>query len=251
MKDDAVTIAYFGAAAFKVTTARGKKILIDPYITRNPMCRQKLDFFYDVDVILVTHGAHDHLGDSVAIMKGSKAVLVCGRDVAAFAIDKGIPGERIQGTVYGDEKDFDGVRVKTVNAIHNSRIDTATKSYIGMAMGYVLTLENGIRIYHAGDTAIFGDLKLAGMLYRPNVLLVGISGVTATSVIEMNYREAALATLWIGPDIVVPMHYPPESDEARKFGEAVKVVAPNVEPAIMEPNSQITYSKYAVVAGSL
>ena len=82
MRDDMVTIAYFGAAVFKITTAKGKKILVDPYITENPLCKKSLDYFCDADLIVVSHGAADHLGDTVEIMRESKAILICGPEVA-------------------------------------------------------------------------------------------------------------------------------------------------------------------------
>ena len=111
-------------------------------------------------------------------------------------------------------------------------------------MGFVISTENNIRIYHTGDTSLFGDLKLIGMLYRPNILLIGISGVAEGFAAEMTPSEAALATLWVAPDVVMPMHYPPGSAEPLEFREAVRIVAPNVEPIIIEPNSQVTYVRY-------
>ncbi len=244
MRDDIVTIAYYGAAAFKIITGKGKRILIDPYIVQNPLCHKNLEYFYDADLIVVSHGAFDHLGDAIEIMKESKAVLVCGRDVANYSLQMGIPKERVRRTVYGDEKEFEGIRTKAVDARHTSRVDSEIETYYGVPMGFVISTENDIRIYHAGDTSLFGDLRLIGMLYRPNILLIGISSVGEGYAAEMNPREAALATLWVAPDAVVPMHYPPGSDAPLKFREAVKIVAPNTEPIIIEPNSQITYSKY-------
>lgn len=244
MRDDIVTIAYFGAAAFKITTSKEKKILIDPYITRNPLCHKNLEYFYDADLILVSHGAFDHLGDAIEIMRESKAILICGADVAKYSLQMGIPKERARVTVYGAQREFEGIRIKTVDARHISRVDSEIGTYYGMPMGFVISTENDIRIYHTGDTSLFGDLRLIGMLYRPNILLTCIGSVAEGYPFEMSPSEAALATLWVAPDVVVPMHYSPGSDEPLKFREAVKVVAPNVEPIIIEPNSQITYSKY-------
>jgi len=250
MHDDTVTIAYFGASAFKVTTAKGKKILIDPYITKNTLCQKDLDHFYDVDLLLVTHGASDHLGDTVEIMKESKAVLVCGgSETARYCLQMGIPRERIQTTLYGDYKEFEGIMIKAVDARHISRIETGRETYYGIPMGFIITTENGIRIYHTGDTSLFGDLKLFGMLYRPNILLLEISCVGEGLASGMSINEAAMAALWVGPDIVVPMHYSPGSDAPSRFREALNVIAPNVEPVIMEPDSQITYSRYQIKAG--
>ncbi len=249
MPDNTVTIAYFGASAFQITTPMDRKILVDPYLAQNPLCQKTLDYFYNTDLILVTHGAWDHLGNTVEIMKESKAVLVCGAEVARYCQQLGIPGERVRTTLYGDQKDFDGIRIKTVDARHVSRIQTETETYYGMPMGFVLTIENDIRIYHTGDTSIFGDLKLIGMLYRPHILMIEIGSVSEGHASGMSINEAAMATLWVSPDVVIPMHYPPGSDAPSKFCEALKVIAPNVKPVIIESNSQITYSKYQIKVG--
>lgn len=249
MPDDAVTIAYFGASAFKITTARGKKVLVDPYLVKNPLCQKPLDYFYDVDLILVTHAAWDHLGDTVEIMKGSKAVLICGAEVDRYCQQRGVPGKRIRTTLYGDMKEFGSIRIKAVDARHNSRLQTETETYYGIPMGFVITTENDIRIYHTGDTSLFGDLKLIGMLYRPHILMIEIASVSEGLASGMSTTEAAMATLWVGPDAVMPMHYPPGSDAPSKFREALKVIAPNIEPIIIEPNSQITYRKYQIKSG--
>jgi L-ascorbate metabolism protein UlaG (beta-lactamase superfamily) len=244
MKENTVTIAYLGTSAFEITTARGKKILIDPYISQNPLCQRKIENFYDIDLLLVTHGAFDHLGDAMEIMRKGKAVLVCGPDVAKYALKKGVPQERVVPTIYGDEREVSSIRIKTVEAKHISRLDTETETYYGVPLGFVITTENDIRIYHAGDTSLFSDLRLFGMLYRPNIMLVGVANVSEGRSIEMNPREAAFAALWVAPDVVIPMHYPPGSEEPSKFLEAVKIIAPNVKPVLLKPNDQITYHKY-------
>ncbi|MDO8567678.1 MAG: metal-dependent hydrolase [Dehalococcoidales bacterium] len=240
---DTVTLAYFGGAAFKVTTATDKKIVIDPYITQNKLCQRPLDYFYDADLIVVSHGAADHLGDTVELMNKSQATLICGAEVARYCQKMGIAKERMILTIYGDQRDFHGIQVKTVGAQHISVISTDKEMFYGMPLGFIITTENGIRIYHTGDTSLFGDMKLIGMLYRPNVLLIGISRAAEGLPAEMNPSEAALATLWVAPDVAIPMHYPPGSDEPAKFGEAVKIMAPNVSPVVLAPNHQLTYSK--------
>ncbi|MBI2830986.1 MAG: metal-dependent hydrolase [Chloroflexi bacterium] len=238
------TIAYFGGAAFKITTAKGKKILIDPYLTENPLCKTPLEDFFDIDLLLVSHGAFDHLGDTVEIMKRSKAVLVCGMDVREHVQQAGIAKDRVKVTVYGDEKNFEGIKTKTVDARHISSVAIENGRLSGVPHGFVITTEDGTRLYHTGDTSLFGDLRMIGMLYRPNVLMLCISTVSEGLAFEMTPQEAALATQWVAPDIAVPMHFPPGSDAPRKFSEAVKIVAPNVEPVVIEPNSQIRYKRW-------
>ena len=244
MKKDTVTLTYLGTSAFEITTVRGTRILIDPYISQNPLCQRKIEDFYDIDLLLVTHGAFDHFGDTMEIMKKSKASLVCGPDIARYALKIGIPKERVILTIYGDEREISGIRIKTVEAKHASRLAGETETYYGVPLGFIITVENDIRIYHAGDTSLFSDLRLFGMLYRPNIMLVGVANVSKGLPIEMNPREAAFAALWVAPDVVIPMHYPPGSKEPSKFLEAVKIIAPNVKPVLLKPNAQITYHKY-------
>ena len=116
-------------------------------------------------------------------------------------------------------------------------------------MGFVISTEDDIRLYHTGDTAIFSDLRLIGELHRPHILMIGISSVDEHFPAEMSINEAALATLWVAPDIVVAMHYPPGSTAPSAFLEAVKIMAPNVKPVLMEPNSEITYRKSGLKLG--
>ncbi|MFC1970426.1 MBL fold metallo-hydrolase [Chloroflexota bacterium] len=177
MEDNTVKIAYFGAAVFDITTDKGKRILIDPYITQNSLCHKKLEYFNDVNLLLVSHGSYDHLGDTIEIMKQSQATLICGGDVARYCIKMGIPKERIKSTVYGDEKEFEGIKIKAVYARHQSKVESGTEIFYGAPLGFIVTTENDIRIYHTGDTALFDDFKLIGMYYRPNIFLVGISGM--------------------------------------------------------------------------
>jgi L-ascorbate metabolism protein UlaG (beta-lactamase superfamily) len=247
MREDTVTLAYFGTSAFEITTSGGKRILLDPYIRQNPLCQQNIEYFYDTDLILVTHGAFDHLGDTLEIMKKGKAILVSGPDVARYAVRNGISKGRIIATIYGDQRELMGIKIKSVEAKHMSRLDSDTETYYGVPLGFVVSAENDIRIYHAGDTSLFSDLRLIGMLYKPNIMLVGVANVSEGYPIEMNPTEAALATLWVTPDIVIPMHYPADSEEPLKFLEAVKIIAPNVEPVLLKPNNQITYRKHRLV----
>jgi len=249
MSEGIVEIEYFGGAAFKVTTANGLRILIDPFLKNNPLCSRKLDYFYDADIILVTHGTYDHMGDSIEIMNNSKAILICGDDVARYAESLNVPRERVRKTVYGDEKVLSGIRVKAVYARHLSRVisdDTGEILFHGIPMGYIITTEDGIRILHTGDSSIHGDLNQFGMLYRPNIMMLGVGSVRDGASIDMDIREAAFASLMVGPDIVLPMHYAPGSDKPAEFIRVVKIIAPNVEAIWLQPGNKITYSKYRV-----
>ncbi|MFH1650602.1 MAG: metal-dependent hydrolase [Chloroflexota bacterium] len=241
-----VTIAYYGAAAFRLVTASGRKILIDPCLTENPQCQEKLESFYDAELIIVSHGAADHLGDTVALLENSRAKLVCGADVGKYVHDQGIPWERIGVTLYGDEREYDGIQIKTVFAQHISRIETKDRNYYGIPLAYVITTEDGIRIFHPGDTALFGDLQLIGRLHHPHIFMVGIGSFAEGLPTEMNASEAAMAALWVAPDVVIPMHYAPGAAAPQRFLEAVRIIAPRVQPVMLEPNREFVYRKFQV-----
>ncbi|MFC1967294.1 metal-dependent hydrolase [Chloroflexota bacterium] len=246
MSEGMVSIEYFGGAAFKVTTAKGTKILIDPFIKNNPLCPQECEYFYDTDLVLVTHGAYDHRGDSVEIMNNSQAVMICGHDVAHHAMTLKVPKERIRTTIYGDQKEFSGIKVKTVFVQHISRVvsDSGELLAQGVPLGFIISTEDGIRIFHPGDTSIHGDLNQIGMLYKPNVMMVGVGSVKEGTAVEMDVRDAAFATLMVGPDVVFPMHYPPGSNSPAEFVQALKIIAPNIQAMALPPGGQITYCKY-------
>ena len=243
-----IKLNYYGASLFKIFSPSGKIVVIDPYVTKNPLCKVDPDHFYDADLILITHAASDHFGDTIDIMKNPKATLYCGREVWEYCMSMDIPEQRIVRTNYGQENMFWGIKAKSVLALHSSRIEGPKGTFVGLPMGFILTLENDIRIFHAGDTALYSDLKIIGAIQKPQILLLGVSGVDVTKASELDATEAAFAAQWVNPDIVIPMHYPEKSAAPAKFKEAVNIVAPHLEPVMMEPGSSITYTKYHVKA---
>lgn len=210
-------VLWLGQAAFRVTTPGGKSIMIDPWFTTNPKTPadwKHLDSVGKVDAILVTHGHGDHVGDAPALAKRHGAPLLVpgglGSSLTALGV---VPGQQVTrfnkgGTVtlFGPQ----GVKVSMTPAEHSSefthRNPATGKDEIhvgGEPVGYVLELENGFRIYHMGDTALFGDMKLIGERYRPDLVLVPIGGH-----FTMDPKDAAIAVRdYLKPKYAIPMHY--------------------------------------------
>lgn len=215
-------ITWLGHACFLLKGR--KKIIVDPFLNGNPMAAAKPEDI-DVDLILVTHGHSDHLGDAVEISKKCNAQIVAVYELAVYLSKKGCEtvGMNIGGTL-----DFEGVKISMVNAVHSADIVGDEILSGGKAVGYIV--EDGVTVYHAGDTDVFMDMALIGEIYKPKVALLPIGGFYT-----MSPKTALKAIELIKPEIVIPMHYntfppirqnPEEfKNEAEKLG--VKVVILN------------------------
>jgi L-ascorbate metabolism protein UlaG (beta-lactamase superfamily) len=192
-------ITWLGHAAFQITTATGQVVLIDPWLTGNPRCPAVK--FERVDTILVTHGHGDHLGDTVALAKKHKSSVVCIYEVYLWLNAKGV--ETCCPMSKGGSQRVGDIEVTMTQAIHSSGIeDGGQVVYAGEPAGYVVRLPGGLVLYHAGDTGIFGDMKLMGELYAPELACLPIGDLYT-----MGPREAALAIRLLGVKHVIPMHY--------------------------------------------
>ncbi|MBL0143525.1 MAG: metal-dependent hydrolase [Betaproteobacteria bacterium] len=208
-------LLWFGQSAFRLTTPGGKVIMIDPWLTTNPGTPEKwknLDELGKVDLILVTHAHGDHFGDSPAIAKKHNARIWSNGGLGSTIATLGIvPGELApRMNTGGTITPFDGVRITMVHAEHSSELvwknpDTG-KSQVypgGEPVGFIIELENGLKIYHMGDTGLFGDMKFIGEYYKPDVVLIPIGGHYV-----LDPKDAAFAVNnWLKPRHAVPMHY--------------------------------------------
>jgi L-ascorbate metabolism protein UlaG (beta-lactamase superfamily) len=211
------SIRFLGVAGYEIV-ANDKRILIDPFLSKSPFAPIQPAELETPDVILVTHAAYDHLGDTPEIAKLTGAPIVCGGDVKAFLEEHGIPENQIHPTVWGIVVEVNGVTIRPVESHHWSMTKLKSGQYItGTPMGFIIETEPGVRIYHCGDTAIFSDMKLIKELYKPTIGLMGCSqaqvllgranfaGKVLTG--EMSPREAALASEFLGLEIAVASHY--------------------------------------------
>ncbi len=227
-------IRFFGVAAYEIITNQGQHILLDPFLDDNPGCPIKSHQLERVDLILVSHATFDHLGDTEAIAQRTGAPVICGGDVKALLTQKGIPETQIRASIWGIAVEVAGIKVQPVECHHWSPLWMPDGTYVsGVPLSYIVYADPGVRFYHYGDTALFGDLKLIGDLYRPNIGCLGITqpweilhrvpGAGQVLTGEMNPREGALAAQWLGLDTALPCHYiNPDSDDVREFNQYIE-----------------------------
>lgn len=223
-----VKFTYFGGMCVMSERSDGYKILCDPYISSNPLTKVPVQEIKDIDLLIVSHNAFDHFGDTVEIMKKTNAILFAGGEVVRRvkeAIPE-LPDERMRITIYGDEQVFNGTTVRVMPAWHVSNCVVNDTVIANPSLGYVVDIEKGVRYYHPGDTSLFSDMKMIRELYKPNVMAVGISAIERKYPCEMNPREAAYATQWIGPDVVIPTHYEPGAKELEMYIQYISLLAP-------------------------
>ena len=195
-------ITWLGHSTFTITTPSGKVILLEPWVLNNPACPPSHKKFSRIDVMLITHGHGDHMGDAVALAREHKPQIVGIYEVCLWLESKGF-GEQTRPMSKGGTQKVGEIEVTMVHAIHSSGIEDDGKVvYGGEPCGYIVRLPGGLSLYHAGDTAVFGDMKLIGELYAPDLACLPIGDH-----FTMGPREAAVAIRLLGVHHVIPMHY--------------------------------------------
>lgn len=196
-----VSITWLGHATVLYRSAKGRSVLADAWVDGNPACPAGAKDLKSLDLMLITHGHFDHFGDCVAIAKKYRPDIVCVYEISQYLESHGI--EKLHGMNKGGTQLLHGIRVTMVHAIHSSTIAEEGRLLpAGDACGYVLEFENGLRVYHAGDTAIFSDMKLIGELYHPSIAVLPIGDL-----FTMSPLEAAAAARMLSVRAVVPIHH--------------------------------------------
>jgi L-ascorbate metabolism protein UlaG (beta-lactamase superfamily) len=195
---------WLGHGTFLLQTPGGRRLLLDAWVDHNPACPEagKRLVAEGLDALLISHGHYDHIHDALDIARRTRARPVAIFETAAWLQSKGLQdvvGMNKGGTV----EVAPGVSATMVRAEHSCGITDGDRIvYGGEAAGYVLTLEDGRRVYHAGDTALFGDMRLIGEFWRPEVAILPIGGLYT-----MDPEQAAYACGLLGVRAVVPGHY--------------------------------------------
>lgn len=196
-----LTLTWLGHGTFLFTTPQGRRILADPWVNGNPACPGSQKAITKLDVILVTHGHSDHVGDAVEIAAKTGAPVVGIFEVCQWLAGRGV--KQVLPMNKGGTQVVAGTRVTMVHALHSSsHIDDAGITYLGEAAGYVLGFDPGPTVYFAGDTAAFADMQLIRDLYAPTLAILPIGDL-----FTMGPREAAKACALLGVKRAVPMHF--------------------------------------------
>lgn len=220
-------ITWLGHAAFKIEVAN-RTVLVDPWLDENPTASIKSSEIKQADIVYVTHDHADHLGDAFSICKRTNATFVSVIDLAAYAEEQDV--KKIFGLNIGGSMEIDSVRLTMVQAFH-----TAVR---GAPTGVIVEGE-GKAVYHAGDTGLFGDMRLFGEIYKLDLALLPIGGYYT-----MDAKQAAEATKLLNPKAVIPMHYktfPVIAQSADEFAKIVKEKTPKVRVVALKPGESYQF----------
>ena len=222
MADTAVT--WLGHAAFRVDTPGGKRIYLDPWLG-NPKCPEGERTPERIDVIALTHGHGDHVGETVELAKRFGCPVVAQVELCGWLGRQGLEDDGTEAFNKGGTVKEEGVRFTLTDAKHSSACPDGT--YAGEAAGFIVEVENGTKLYVAGDTCVFGDMQLIGRIYEPDVAILPIGGHYT-----MDPREAAVALELLGVKRCIPCHYGTfellagTPEELRERAPGVEVLAP-------------------------
>jgi L-ascorbate metabolism protein UlaG (beta-lactamase superfamily) len=197
-----IKLTWLGHAAFRIETPKGTTIYIDPWVMQNPMTPEVEKDVKRCDIMLCTHGHFDHIGDALSIARKHNSKVVGIFELCTWMGKKGV--NQILPMNKGGTQQVGEIRVTMVHAIHSCGIqdDDGSIIYGGEACGYVVEFENRVKLYHAGDTAVFGDMALIRDLYAPEIACLPIGDH-----FTMSPREASYACSLLRPRSVIPMHF--------------------------------------------
>jgi len=238
-----IEVVWLGQSAFKITSPGGKVIVTDPWLKQNPLtppAYKRLETFGKIDVLLVSHAHWDHFADAVELASRYDTPIRAPGGLNQALATLGVLPQRLLPRMNkgGTITPVPGIKVTAVHAEHSSELvwhnpatDKDETHFGGEPVGWIIELENGFRIYHAGDTATFGDMRMIGERYRPDLALVPIGGHFTMDPIDAAW---AVSTM-IKPRVVIPMHYganPLAKGTAKEFVDAMGETAIKVIVAV-------------------
>jgi L-ascorbate metabolism protein UlaG (beta-lactamase superfamily) len=226
MADTQVT--WLGHSAFRIDSPGGKRIYLDPWLG-NPKCPEAERTPERIDILAVSHGHGDHVGEAVELGKQHAPKVVAIFELANWLERHGVPGASDLGMNKGGTVEVEGIRFTMTDALHSGGFigDDGSITYLGDPAGFVIELENGTKVYFAGDTTVFGDMQLIGRIYQPDVAVLPIGDQ-----FTMSPREAAVALELLGVKRCIPCHYGTfpvltgTPEELRQLAPGVEVLSP-------------------------
>ena len=225
------TLTWLGHATFRIDSPGGKRIYIDPFLNGNPKCPESEQTPERVDVIAITHGHGDHVGDTVELAKKHGCTVVAPVELADWLqIKHGL--ENVLDPNKGGTVSVEGLKFTLTNAHHSSSNNDL--EYMGEPCGIVAEVENGTKLYFAGDTCVFGDMQLIGRIYSPDLAILPIGDHYT-----MGPREAAVALELLDVKRCVPCHYGTFPALVGTPAE-LRELAPNVQVDELEPGGSLT-----------
>ncbi len=235
-------LSWLGHGSFKIETSTGKIIYLDPWIDENPACSLKLHEISRADIVCVTHGHIDHIGDSIEIVKKTGAVFIGTPELGMFARKNGIPeeGGSLCPLNIGGSANFQGIKVIMANAVHTSDIMiNDSDAVVGSgACSYIIMSEDDPSIYFAGDTGVFMDMQIIADLYAPQIAMLPIGGKYTMGVVE-----AAYAAQLLKPKTFIPMHFatfPDQEADLKRLKTLLDIRAPATDLVILKPGESFT-----------
>ena len=233
MADTAVT--WLGHSAFRVDTPGGKRVYIDPWLSGNPKCPESEKSPERIDLIALTHGHGDHFGDTFELAQRFECPVIALVEVRDWLTIQGLPEDDAQAGNKGGTLEHGGVKVTFTDARHSSSIFAdGGLVYLGEPAGLVIEVENGTKLYFAGDTCVFGDMQLIGRIYKPDLAILPIGDHYT-----MGPREASVALELLGVKRCVPCHWGTFPLLTGTPGQLRKL-APDVEVIAPEPGETVT-----------
>jgi L-ascorbate metabolism protein UlaG (beta-lactamase superfamily) len=195
-----VALTWLGHASYRFDTPGGKRVYVDPFLG-NPDCPENEQEPERIDILALTHGHGDHVGNSVELIGRHSPTVVAQIELKKWLGRQGAEIGELPGINKGGTQDVDGVKFTLTDARHSSSIDE-TGEYVGEAGGFVIEAENGTKLYFAGDTSVFMDMQLIGRIYEPDVAILPIGDH-----FTMGPREASVALELLGVERCIPCHY--------------------------------------------
>lgn len=227
-------VTWYGHGTFTFRTSEGKVVMVDPWVMNNPGCPDELKNPEQIDLVLLTHAHFDHIGDVVELCKKFQPETWAIFELAMWLGSKEVPN--VTGMNIGGTAEAQGVAFTMVPAVHSAGISDGDQIlYGGEAAGFIMRFPGGLRVYFAGDTTVFGDMKIIGELYEPDVCFLPIGDFYT-----MSPREAAYAIKLLNAKTVVPMHFGTFPVLTGTPEELQKLVGDSTEIVSLQPGETLS-----------